>query len=165
VVGRARLPKDLSTIAKGTWVPALFRSRCRLARRAGPGTSHARGSDVVQVGAGQHPARIHADSGNPHPGPGSARESASPNKERRNPSPFAIVLRSFGSLALPANHSITPLHRSPQTIRNPRTCTTPRTVHHVDPNPPTVLWLAHCIMLAPNERPLTNLKLRFIQLS
>src|SRR5580700_3065687 len=50
-------------------------------------------------------------------GPGSARESASQTKERRNPNPFAIVLRSFGSLAPPTNtplllhHSITPTLR------------------------------------------------------
>jgi hypothetical protein len=86
MLGRARLPKDLSTIAKGFGFRRSFVRDADSRAEPGPGTSHVRGSEVVQVGAGHHPARIRADSGNPHPGPGSARESASPNKGRRNPS-------------------------------------------------------------------------------
>src|SRR5258707_14792909 len=59
------------------------------------------------------------------PGPGSARESASRTKERRNPNPFAMVLRSFGGLALPILHrSITPLlRRSSMLYSRPMTTT------------------------------------------
>jgi len=73
-------PERPEDYREGVWVPPLFRSRYRLARRAGPGTSHDLGSDVARLGDRFHPACIHEDPDTPamaNLGPGSAPESAS----------------------------------------------------------------------------------------
>jgi hypothetical protein len=97
--GGARLPKDLSTLARLIWVRrSLVRD---VDSRAEPGPGHATTMDPMSCG--RAPGSIHdAYTKTPamtHPGSGSAPESASQVYERRNPISLAKVFSPFGSLA------------------------------------------------------------------
>ena len=120
MVGRGS-PKGLNTFPRLIRVPALFRSRCRFRRRAGPWMCHRRSGGVFVYACWMEPGAHRHDIGSTvmaRPGLGSARQSASRGKGFRGacdvsccsftsvPSVslwrflFSLFLRSLCSLAL-----------------------------------------------------------------